>query len=54
MRDKEIGKCYNLHFGPEYNVYESIRCERWRFAGMPVYSEPCVSMPEGIRLLTEL
>ena len=57
VRDKEIGKCrnlLNLHFGPEYKVYESIRCERWRFAGMPIYSEQCISLPEEIKLLTEL
>jgi hypothetical protein len=57
VRDKEVAKCrnlLNLHFGPEYKVYESIRCERWRFAGMSIYSEPCLSMPEGIKLLTEL
>jgi hypothetical protein len=50
-RDKEVAKCkyiLNLHYSPEYTVYESIRCERWRFAGMPIYSEPSLDLPEGI------
>lgn len=41
-RDKQIAKCrvlLNLHFDPSYGVYESIRCDRWLFAGLPVVSE---------------
>jgi hypothetical protein len=50
-RDKEVAKCkyiLNLHYSPEYTVYESIRCERWRFAGMPIYSEASLDLPEGV------
>lgn len=56
-RDKEVGKCrylLNLHFRPEYTVYESIRCERWRMAGMTIYSEASVDLPEGIKLLSDI
>jgi hypothetical protein len=56
-RDSEVGKCRNLlniHYSPEYKLYEPIRCERWRFAGMTIYSEECLDLPEGIKLLTEL
>lgn len=51
-RDKEIGKCrilLNIHFSDTHNIYEAIRCERWRFAGMPIISETSASpMPSGI------
>jgi hypothetical protein len=51
-RDREIGKCrilMNIHFSETYNIYEAIRCERWRFAGMPIISETSSSpMPSGI------
>jgi hypothetical protein len=56
-RDKGVGKCrylLNLHYMPEYTVYESIRCERWRMAGMTIYSEECVDLPEGVLLLSDL
>lgn len=51
-RDREIGKArilLNIHYSDTYNIYEALRCERWRFAGMPIISEPSASqMPEGI------
>jgi hypothetical protein len=51
-RDKEIGKCrilINIHFSDTHNIYEAIRCERWRFAGMPIISETSASpMPPEI------
>jgi hypothetical protein len=51
-RDREIGKCrilMNVHFSDTYNIYEAIRCERWRFAGMPIISETSARpMPSGI------
>lgn len=51
-RDKEIGKCrilINIHFSDTHKIYEAIRCERWRFAGMPIISETSVSpMPPEI------
>ena len=51
-RDREIGKCrilINIHFSDTYKIYEAIRCERWRFAGMPIISETSARpMPSGI------
>lgn len=44
-RDKEIAKCkilLNIHYNQEYNVYESFRCDRWAFAGLPVLSEQSI------------
>ena len=41
-RDAEIGKSkmlLNIHFEKNYNIYESIRCDRWIFAGHLVLSE---------------
>jgi hypothetical protein len=41
-RDRQIASCkmlLNIHFDATYNVYESIRCDRWVFAGMPIVSE---------------
>jgi hypothetical protein len=41
-RDILIGKCkilVNIHYGDDYNVYESIRCDRWIFSGKVVVSE---------------
>ena len=43
-RDKRVGQCsvlLNLHADKEYTIYESVRCERWRFAGMPIITMPC-------------
>lgn len=43
-RDKRVGQCsvlLNLHADKEYTIYESVRCERWRFAGMPIITTPC-------------
>lgn len=45
VRDKQIASCkvlLNVHFSDDYNVYESIRCDRWVFAGMPIVSEDSV------------
>ena len=51
-RDREIGKCrilLNSHYSDTYNIYEAIRCERWRFAGMNIISEISARpMPNGI------
>lgn len=44
-RDREIAKCkilLNIHYDQEYNVYESFRCDRWAFAGLPVLSEQSI------------
>jgi len=30
----------NLHYANDYNIYESIRCDRLLFAGVPVITEP--------------
>ena len=51
-RDRQIGKSrilLNIHYSDEYVLYESIRCERWRVAGMPIISEVCAdSVPLGV------
>ena len=51
-RDKQIGECsilLNLHALKDYSVYETVRCERWRFAGMQIVSEDCTdTVPSGI------
>jgi hypothetical protein len=44
-RDMEIMKAkilLNIHYDNEYNVYESIRCDRFIFSGMLVISETSV------------
>jgi hypothetical protein len=41
-RDIRIACCkvlINIHYDTNYGIYESIRCDRWAFAGMPVISE---------------
>jgi hypothetical protein len=51
-RDKLIGQSkilLNIHEYNNWRIYESLRCERWRFAGMPIISENCISeLPDGI------
>ena len=51
-RDRRVAACsllLNLHAGKVYNLYETLRCERWRFAGMPILSEPCTdAVPTGV------
>lgn len=56
FRDKQVGKCralLNIHFNDEFRVYESIRCDRWRFAGMPIYSESCLDMVDSITFVDD-
>jgi hypothetical protein len=41
-RDTQIAQCralINIHFEDSYTIYESIRCDRWIFAGMRVLTE---------------
>ena len=43
-RDIHIGEArilLNIHMRTCWTIYESIRCERWRAAGMPIVSERC-------------
>jgi glycosyltransferase involved in cell wall biosynthesis len=51
-RDKQVGECsvlLNLHALKDYSIYETVRCERWRFAGMHIISEECLDkVPSGI------
>jgi hypothetical protein len=51
-RDIRVGQSrilLNVHMYDKWNVYESIRCERWRAAGMTIISEKSSeSMPAGI------
>lgn len=41
-RDRQIASCWmllNIHQSSQHQIYESMRCDRWAFAGMPVISE---------------
>jgi len=47
-RDQKIAGArvmLNIHFADDYGIYESIRCDRWVFAGMPVITETAM-IPE--------
>uniref|UniRef100_A0A6C0HG57 Glycosyltransferase 2-like domain-containing protein n=1 Tax=viral metagenome TaxID=1070528 RepID=A0A6C0HG57_9ZZZZ len=53
-RDKQIGKAHillNLHYSDSYKEFESIRCNRWKWAGMRVLTEPCIHVPDGISVV---
>lgn len=55
-RDKQIGKAHvllNLHYSETYSEFESIRCNRWKWAGMPVLTEPCIRVPNGISVVEQ-
>jgi len=44
-RDRQIGEArilLNIHLYGPWRVYEAIRCERWRAAGMPIISETSI------------
>jgi len=51
-RDRQIGEAnilLNIHLYQHWRVYEAIRCERWRAAGMPIISETSVHEgPAGV------
>ena len=51
-RDTHIGSAkilLNVHNFPSWRIYESIRCERWRAAGMPIISERSETpVPHGV------
>jgi glycosyltransferase involved in cell wall biosynthesis len=57
-RDKRVGQCsllLNLHANEQYSIYESARCERWRFAGFPIITQPCSDTPpSGIDVSDDL
>lgn len=41
-RDRELARCHclvNVHYAPNYGIFESVRCEQWLAAGVPVVSE---------------
>ncbi len=41
-RDRELARCrciLNIHYMSNYGVFESVRCEQWLAAGVPVLSE---------------
>ena len=45
-RDRNIASCkvlLNIHCVKDYKVYESLRCDRWAFAQMPVISEKSIA-----------
>ncbi len=44
-RDIEIGKSkvlLNIHYDKTYNIFESLRCDRWIFSGKIILSENCL------------
>ena len=44
-RDREIARCralLNIHFADDYTVFESVRCDPWVSAGMPVITETSI------------
>ncbi|QKF94629.1 glycosyltransferase [Fadolivirus algeromassiliense] len=46
-RDKDIAKgkiLLNLHYNDDYNIYESIRCDRWVFSGHLVISDDSLNI----------
>jgi glycosyltransferase involved in cell wall biosynthesis len=52
-RDIRIGKAHillNLHYSDSYQEFESIRCNRWKWAGMRILTEPC-NAPDGISVV---
>jgi hypothetical protein len=52
-RDVRVAKSrilLNVHYAEEYKIYESIRCERWRVAGMPVVTEECAGLDHEKRV----
>ena len=52
-RDIRIGKAHillNLHYSDSYKEFESIRCNRWKWAGMRILTEPC-NAPDGISVV---
>jgi glycosyltransferase involved in cell wall biosynthesis len=54
-RDQEIAKAHillNLHFSDKYTEYETVRCDRWRFAGMKVITEECSGkIPDDVKVV---
>jgi hypothetical protein len=36
----------NIHYGPQYTIFEHLRCDRWLFAGMPVITQNSISDDE--------
>lgn len=45
-RDKQIGNSLiliNIHYNKSYNIYESIRCDRWLFSGKLILSETSIN-----------
>jgi len=49
-RDRSIAKCkvlLNIHYESYFTVFETIRCNRWLAAGMPVISESSIDVPES-------
>jgi hypothetical protein len=46
-RDAKIASArvlINWHANEDWTVYEELRCERWRIAGMPIITETCANL----------
>ena len=54
-RDKRIAQAsmlLNLHFSDAYSEFETVRCNRWKYAKMPILTEPCSGIvPDGISVV---
>lgn len=63
-RDQNLAQCkrmLNLHAGPEYRIFEAVRCEAWLHMNVPVISEPsldddprCILVNNLVSTLTKL
>jgi hypothetical protein len=54
-RDMELAQCrviVNIHFGTDYMIFESARCEPWLAIGVPVISELSIENDERCILTT--
>jgi glycosyltransferase involved in cell wall biosynthesis len=46
IRDKKIAQAsilLHLHYSDEYTMFDTLYCNRWRYAGMKIATEPCVN-----------
>jgi hypothetical protein len=54
-RDMELACCrihINIHYSPEYKIFESARCEPWLAVGIPIISELSIDNDERCILTT--
>lgn len=54
-RDMELARCrihINIHYNPDYKIFESARCEPWLAIGVPIISELSIDNDERCILTT--